>query len=88
MKTFRWKFWRFAWMTHANWGWTTTVIDGSGRWVKLFGCLCFLAEPRDMLSSLEVAPGACGCTDLCKERGLASDEVSKSCHAVYGGVTP
>lgn len=46
------------------------------------------AELRDMLSSLEVAPGACGCTDLCKERGLASDEVSKSCHAVYGGVTP
>ena len=42
----------------------------------------------DMLSSLEVAPGACGCTDLCKERGLASDEVSKSCYAVYGGVTP
>jgi len=25
METFKWKFWRFAWMTHANWGWTTTL---------------------------------------------------------------
>ena len=47
MKTFEWKFWRFAWLTHANWGWGTTVIDGSGRWVKVFGHLCFLAERRD-----------------------------------------
>ena len=47
METFKWKFWRFAWMTHAKWGWATTVIDGSGRWVKLFGSLYFLAEPRD-----------------------------------------
>lgn len=47
MKTFDWKFWRFAWLAHASWGWNTTVIDNSGRWVKVFGHLCFLAERRD-----------------------------------------
>lgn len=44
MKTFTWKLWRFAWATHLNWGWGSTVIDGSGRWRKVFGRLHFLVE--------------------------------------------
>lgn len=44
MNTFKWKFWRFAWLTHPNWGWRTTVYDYSGRWEKVFGPLCILAQ--------------------------------------------
>jgi len=44
MRTFRFKLWRFAWLTCPGWGWSVTVIDGSGRWRKVFGPLCFLVE--------------------------------------------
>lgn len=44
MRTFRFKLWRFSWLTYPSWGWGVTVIDGSGRWRKVFGPLCFLVE--------------------------------------------
>jgi hypothetical protein len=44
MKTFIWKKWRFAWLVHPNWGWSTTVYDIDGKWVKVFGNLSFLTK--------------------------------------------
>lgn len=44
MNTFAWKWWRVAWLVHANWGWSTTVYDDSGRWEKLIGPICILVK--------------------------------------------
>lgn len=45
---------------------------------------CCSHRQRDMAYKGVGEGAACGCTDLCEQRDLASDEVSAACQAVHG----
>lgn len=49
MNTFRWTWWRFAWLAFPV-GWDSmTVYDHNGEWRNVIGRLCYLKERAEDL---------------------------------------